>query len=353
MSQPPFDGLTTVDDIGNVQRNFSHHISMPNSTQVQTYGKQPMARSLVTLPAELLHQIASSLPLRDAACLALTSRFLNLVIGPATRRALKHPNARIDRLSFLQRIADHPSLDDRWLCDICCILHKRVQAHARIVTHEPGGTEGQVHSYPLDYCLSERAVRAAIARVVTGYPAGICPRSLARTGIAKRNGVRFWFAYRVHVDSRAGEPSLTLTLDLHRPSRRDRRFVAFGLDDVENPAMCLHCMPRLPRDWLKSLCDFSVVRTFGADASERDESGLANLPWLLPKRNGVHWTERVLWPRHGYSHECRCCGCAWAAEWTVPGDPLRRVRFSQAVGSGRPHDANGVNPESGLERFQM
>lgn len=165
--------------------------------------------------------------------------------------------------------------------------------------------------------------------------------------------MRFWFAYRVHVDVVNGsEPSLTVTLDLFRQSRRDRSFVTFCLDNLENSSMCLHCMPRKPRSLLEWLCDFAVVETLGRTVLSED-SGLENFPWLLLERNGTHWTERVLRPCYRNSRQCVYCGCLFAAESTVRGDPLRRVRLYQNVGVGRPHDENGVRPGSGLVAFQM
>jgi hypothetical protein len=80
---------------------------------------------LFLLPVELLHHIATFLPLSSQASLALTSHAALSLIGLNLFKTLKsrvHKKERVNLLRLLRK--DHPTPPSHWLCHSCATFHK-------------------------------------------------------------------------------------------------------------------------------------------------------------------------------------------------------------------------------------
>lgn len=78
---------------------------------------------LLTLPLELLLQIAGFLPLSSTLCLSLSCKPLYHALGPRTQSSLRIDEHRDQKLQFLDKLARE--LPRYLLCHACCTLHLR------------------------------------------------------------------------------------------------------------------------------------------------------------------------------------------------------------------------------------
>ncbi len=74
---------------------------------------------------EIIHEIASHLPLSSYAALSLTSQDLRWALGETRRLELSHdPDARLELVKLLEK-----DNEDLWLCPLCSSLHSESMFH--------------------------------------------------------------------------------------------------------------------------------------------------------------------------------------------------------------------------------
>jgi hypothetical protein len=173
-----------------------------------TRRKTPTSKtSILSLPVELLQQIASHLPLASTAAFAFSNKHICHAIGQDSWVELKKAKHKEDKISFLCLIRDS------WFCHYCD------EFHPRAFDLRPYYRKYDGFDYPFGYRLPSRLVQLAIERIQKGPPHGICPDRLSCAGIFIKPGMRFDYAYRVGVVE-PGE--LILRLDVRiMPPRHD------------------------------------------------------------------------------------------------------------------------------------
>jgi hypothetical protein len=169
--------------------------------------------SILSLPVELLQQIASHLPLASTAVFAFSNKYICHAIGQDSWVELKKAKHKEDRIAFLCLIGDS------WFCEHCDELHPRAFDRSLYYQKYDG------FKYPFGYRLPSRLVQLAIERKQKGPPHGICPDRLSCAGIITNPEMRIHYAYRVFVT----DAELLLRMDVRIMPPR-----------YEPPPPCIH-----------------------------------------------------------------------------------------------------------------
>jgi hypothetical protein len=141
--------------------------------------------SILSLPVELLQQIASHLPLASTAVFAFSNKYICHAIGQDSWVELTKERHKEDQIAFLCLIRDC------WFCENCD------EFHPRTFDRSPYYRKYDGFDYPFGYQLPSRPVQLAIERKQKGPPHGICPDRLSCAGIITNPEMRIHYAYRV------------------------------------------------------------------------------------------------------------------------------------------------------------